>query len=441
MAAIHRNGLFRNMKPWSDDELELLNRYSVNLNGQLETRICFFHNQKQTQCLRKVSSQVQQEAHRPTVPVEDVNQRIFMDHYRKMRGDPKVSKSCILINLHYQVPPRAYVIENAQNLHNSYSQYNSDKNHITSWLAISAQRCGFALNFQTVEESSHTYKLKGRARILAKQAAKAERRSLAGTILVRDFLPMAQRITAFQKSFVQVPDSFVRMLDRTISLRKVVAFAQGNHGGTGTSHTSADYRSAMGHSFFTCTLEEVREALQPLISTAVREGTKTFKGTATEDNTPANLTNIFSILHVEEPSEAFQESTLRSAHRRNSQKPQKSYQAAAADDLEEDILGLICLLTDFVQIRTVVSETWMGYKTGLFDLVSASITTNTAWSWRVAWKKHNRSYLLVMESRDLRKVLYSYFSSVCGAQNQGPDSRESPGDELNFAMYNFADCL
>ncbi|KIW27232.1 uncharacterized protein PV07_06990 [Cladophialophora immunda] len=97
MAAIHRNCLFCKTKPWNDGELELLNWYSVHLNGRLDTRICFFHNQKQIQSLRRVRGQVQQESRRRTAPVEELKQRIFMDHYREMQGDQKRSKSCILM--------------------------------------------------------------------------------------------------------------------------------------------------------------------------------------------------------------------------------------------------------------------------------------------------------------------------------------------------------
>ncbi|KIX98216.1 uncharacterized protein Z520_06296 [Fonsecaea multimorphosa CBS 102226] len=106
MAAIHRNCcLFCKKKPWDDGELEMLDWYSVNLDGRLDTRICFFHNQKQIQCLREVRGQVAQECQRrrrrrtaaPGEPVEELKRRIFMDHYREMQGDEKRERSCVLM--------------------------------------------------------------------------------------------------------------------------------------------------------------------------------------------------------------------------------------------------------------------------------------------------------------------------------------------------------
>ncbi|KIW27233.1 uncharacterized protein PV07_06991 [Cladophialophora immunda] len=51
-----------------------------------------------------------------------------------------------------------------QHLQSSYQQYKADTDHIATWLATTAQRCGFTLNLQVAEEATRPMKLKGRAR-------------------------------------------------------------------------------------------------------------------------------------------------------------------------------------------------------------------------------------------------------------------------------------
>ncbi|KIW75930.1 hypothetical protein Z517_10675 [Fonsecaea pedrosoi CBS 271.37] len=189
---------------------------------------------------------------------------------------------------------------------------------------------------------------------------------------------MAQRIVAFQKPPVQVPNSFVKILDGAISLRKPVAVGLGNHDGSGSSRSPADQESDTRHSFFTLTLEDVREALGSRISSPAKNKNETAQHNTAEASAATNLTNMFSSLEVEEPSEADQESPLQSVPRAETAKPQTRYQAETFDDPEEASIMLMCLVTYFADIRDFVAETRLGYKEGLLDLVSASLTTDTA---------------------------------------------------------------
>ncbi|KIX10056.1 uncharacterized protein Z518_01137 [Rhinocladiella mackenziei CBS 650.93] len=97
MAAIDRSCLFCKKSPWDNKELELLNWYSANLNGRLDTRICNFHNQKQIDRLPEVRNRIQQETKKRTAPVEEAKQRIYMDHYREMQADQKTAGCCIVM--------------------------------------------------------------------------------------------------------------------------------------------------------------------------------------------------------------------------------------------------------------------------------------------------------------------------------------------------------
>jgi hypothetical protein len=61
--------------------------------------------------------------------------------------------------------------------HTSYKQYKDDTNHIASWLATTAKRCGHPSDLLTStaakNDAQTAPKLKGRARKLARDAAKA----------------------------------------------------------------------------------------------------------------------------------------------------------------------------------------------------------------------------------------------------------------------------
>ncbi|KAH0846463.1 hypothetical protein AYO21_11253 [Fonsecaea monophora] len=270
-----------------------------------------------------------------------------------------------------------------RHLQSSYEQYKSDTEYITTWLATTAKYCGFTLNLKVLEEEPKLEKLKGRARMLAKQAAKAETtnpgtQSRAYAVLLKYFLPMAQRIVAFQKPPVQVPNSFCQDPRRGHLPEKSVAVCLGNHDGAGSSRSPTDQESDTRHSFFTPTLEDVREALGSRTSSLAKNKNETAQHNTAEASAATNLANMFSSLEVEEPSEADQESPLQSVPRAETAKPQTRYQAETFDDPEEPSIMLMCLVTDFADIRDFVAETWLGYKEELLDLVSASLTTDTA---------------------------------------------------------------
>jgi len=97
MATKANSCLFCKKKPWDTHELELLNWYSVNMNGRLDTRVCYHHNQKQIERLPYVRNKVQQTVKRRTTPLEDVRKSAFMEHYREMQADQKTSACCIVM--------------------------------------------------------------------------------------------------------------------------------------------------------------------------------------------------------------------------------------------------------------------------------------------------------------------------------------------------------
>jgi hypothetical protein len=97
MAAIERTCLFCQKRPWDEGEVELLNWYSTNMSGRLDTRICDFHREKQVQHLPRLRERIQAENKKRRVPPEEARQRIYMAHYREMQEDQENSPRCCIV--------------------------------------------------------------------------------------------------------------------------------------------------------------------------------------------------------------------------------------------------------------------------------------------------------------------------------------------------------
>jgi len=98
----NRSCLFCKKTPWDAQELELLNWYSVNLNGRLDTRICNFHSKRQVERLPNLRGRVQQasnprRATATSIPVEEARKRIYMEHYLEMQSDQKKASGCCAV--------------------------------------------------------------------------------------------------------------------------------------------------------------------------------------------------------------------------------------------------------------------------------------------------------------------------------------------------------
>jgi Family of unknown function (DUF6604) len=94
---------------------------------------------------------------------------------------------------------------------------------------------------------------------------------------------------------------------------------------------------------------------------------------------PQPLENLFAALDVEELAESY---TMATSHNLSLSKHQTSYEfklAKGKKDAEQaKLFALFCLFEDLNRIRTSVSNVWKKYKEQEIDLITASVTTNTA---------------------------------------------------------------
>ncbi|KAH0015567.1 hypothetical protein KCU78_g8147, partial [Aureobasidium melanogenum] len=150
-------------------------------------------------------------------------------------------------------------------LRGSYTIYKEDTDSVAAWLASMAKQCGYPLDLLTTPggdlPSQKGSELKGKARKLAKTATStnggssesARSGSTTYTIAIKDFIPLAEHIVAYQTPPVKVPSAFVRSLDRAIALRQ-----KHNSWFKDVGRSS----EGDGHTFFLGVLEQVRETLR-----------------------------------------------------------------------------------------------------------------------------------------------------------------------------------
>ncbi|KAF7502110.1 hypothetical protein GJ744_007108 [Endocarpon pusillum] len=339
----------------------------------------------------------------------------------------------------------------------SYKQYKADSDAVATWLATTAQQCGYPKDLLTNQAASQQKapKLKGRARKLARDAAQNQSSDSQGDklkseatpggskylIAINNFIPLAEWIVKTRKPRVEAPAGFVSVLDRAISVRKRHHTWWQNQSEKTDGNTMEEKNANESHGYFIGVLEKVREVLRPrmppeLLSDPLPQPAE--KAAASKDDAHCNMANLFNNLNIEEPSDAFlnaepatSQSTIRT--------PQVKYGINHATDLEEVYLAVYCLFNDLNNIRQCLQKVWEGYRQGAFDLVAASITTNTAIDFaRGIQEDFTETF---PQNADFERHINVLYASLCSASGYEPDFKERPDDEMNFAVYEDAESV
>ncbi len=324
-------------------------------------------------------------------------------------------------------------------LASSYQQYKSDTNYIATWLATTAKGCGYAPDLMVAEKPvEKSARLKGKARKQAKAAGKGSNptskadSSQKGTyiIAIKDFLTMAQHIASYSKASVKMSSTFVRVLDRAIALRKGVGAElesqENNDEGLEAGGQDSDQR----HSYFVGVLEGVRETLRPRMPVELLNDRLTQPPNDTKHTPQERMTNLFAKLEVEEPSEAFLEAPDVSP---DVSSDEPHYEVEWINDLNEATTAFECLLHDFYTIQQEVQRTWVGYQNGYWDIVTASVTSNTAIELA---RRLEEDVLHVLDPQGgSQRMLEIFYMAHCLGRGHDPDFKERPDDDLNYAVY------
>ncbi|KAI9784493.1 MAG: hypothetical protein M1835_003574 [Candelina submexicana] len=162
------------------------------------------------------------------------------------------------------------------------------------------------------------------------------------------------------------------------------------------------------------------------------------KASRPEASASGRLTNLFESLDIEEPSDTFLNFESSSEQPATSN-PQSRYTVNQAPDLEEVHFAVHCLFNDLDNIRRYLQQVWTGCKQGAFDLVAASITTNTAIDFaRCLEEDYIETFPSHTSFETHVNVLYM---QVSYANGYDPGFKERPDDEMNFAIYREAETM
>ena len=147
--------------------------------------------------------------------------------------------------------------------------------------------------------------------------------------------------------------------------------------------------------------------------------------------------NLFENLDIEEPSDAFLNYEPDSSGQEPTFDSQIKYGVDRISDHEEVYFAVDCLFNDYDNIRRYVQQIWKDYKHGIFDLVAASITTNTAIDFaRRLQEDFIETFPTHTDFEELINVMYAH---ICAANDHIPELKERPDDEMNFAVYDDAE--
>ncbi|KAI9038903.1 uncharacterized protein KD926_010117 [Aspergillus affinis] len=209
----------------------------------------------------------------------------------------------------------------------------------------------------------------------------------------REFIRLADFIAASDPP-VSVPATFIEALDRAISIRLA-------HGKQVIGKIpNGPYKRSMvqQHNYFIRVLKHVREVLCPKVSSVREPGER-------QDETAIHL----------------------------------SYEGELRQNLEEAYLGFELLKKDFRSLRAVIIRSWLGYRQGMFDLVTVSLLTNSAIG--TARRRQEEVQKLFDKHGGSARMLNAIYAAQCTLHGEMPNFREQPGDDLNFRMYDVADSM
>lgn len=319
-------------------------------------------------------------------------------------------------------------------LTSSYLQYKSDTNTVASWLASTARKCGYAADLLTKgkQRQQGSGRLKGKARKLARNAPTKPTPSTPPAqtyiIAIKDFIGLAEYIAGYKGTRVEVPEGFTSSLHRAIAVRRSHGADVSEAPGKTTESQASDDR----HSYFIGVLEHVRDTLRPLMPESLKNMESETKPADAE-----KLSNLFDKLELFEPSEDFLNAPDATPSAPGEPPSAARYEAERLQDFEEALLLLQLLVQDMGKIRAVILETWSGYKMGMFDLVSASVTTNTAVD--IARRMEEDAQPILDKHGGSEKLLKLLHLGYCIEREEEPTYKERPDDFLNLRVYDLAE--
>ncbi|KAI4190031.1 MAG: hypothetical protein L6R41_001050 [Letrouitia leprolyta] len=280
-------------------------------------------------------------------------------------------------------------------LQSSFKRYKQDTDTVATWLASKAKQHGFPvdqpLGSSSVQPNGTSKRLKGKARKQAKEAASQPggKQNASGssakqryTIKIKDFIALAEFIAGKTNPVIRVPVALVQALDRAIALR--AQHSDYSRENKADENQEARIAADASHSYFLGVLDRVREVLRPRMPAATEKETHpesvkdTGKPGSLEAPNQEEITNLFEVLDLEEPSQEFLDAPGAPHTPKAAKLADVLYEVETDQGPEEKYLASHCLFQDIRNIRSFIRQLWINYKEYQLSLVSVSVATDTA---------------------------------------------------------------
>ena len=305
----------------------------------------------------------------------------------------------------------------------SYKRYKSDTNRFTAWLEETAKACGG--NSEELRQSQDTKPTKSGSKDQATTKYK---------VPLSQFTALA-RVIANAKPSVKIPHHIIGIAQRAITARKRCAAWFRKQVGADPASLSNK-----GHSHFIDILEQVLDILGvSAAKTTESQPTKASKPVDKEASKLNDTANQFSALSLDE----LEENDYLGRAGTPEQKPKEAAQDMSyeldedyEDDLGERIFAAFCLFEDLQRMRDFIRQTWSIYRTSKIDLMSASVTTNTALGLaRQATEDYDKLY----PDDSGNSLVELMYRTACILRGENPRLRQSPGDPYNMALADISE--
>ncbi|KAL1985781.1 hypothetical protein VTN96DRAFT_7403 [Rasamsonia emersonii] len=251
-------------------------------------------------------------------------------------------------------------------------------------------------------------------------------------------IPLAELTTlarAVAKAAITVPSHIADVARRAISKRKQCAVWFQNR----TDACSGEVQANVAHSHFINVLEEVLA----LLGVAVHQGPHPHvkkRSSPLSQNPLTDLENRFSALEVEESRTADEDATQRGQKAQKTQPPPRCEIDDQFEDGGAEIFESFCLLEDMRRIRDFLQATWTEYREAQIDLMTAAVTTNTAFDLvRTTCDDFMDAHPSLRGSMVLPQLMYA---TGCIMRGEDPGKKHHPDDPFNIAVADIAEwCL
>ncbi|CAJ2500263.1 Uu.00g031160.m01.CDS01 [Anthostomella pinea] len=286
-----------------------------------------------------------------------------------------------------------------------YQQYKADTDVVANWLATTAYARGYSS-------------------VGSDPPAKTPGTKAQHVLAIKDFTPMAAHLA--NTATLKVPHFFAVAIERAIRVRK--AFSKK----LAASGAFTDIESDSKHAYFVNVLEEVRNLLKPALEAGVFNAEELKNAETTTEKSKNPLTNVFGILGVYEPSDAF----INAPDVVVPKTPELEYIAESDKSTDEAIFALTALFDDYELLRTEITSLWAKYVAGSLDLAAVSVATNTAFE--IARALEDDIQPILENNGGSERLVYTYFEALSSARGVEIMPKQRPYDAFNLEAYDIA---